>query len=1231
MVTGYTLYKNFIDAALLAFLWVFLIVLPTRCHAQTFQTSLNNPGNTKYVSLPYGVAFVASDRTPLTSGPPPVGVVGPDYSIGTDIVRVVPTAGHHLYYVTPGSTRVVKLFPLPAHSQISGLIDTPVGQLERGSLTEPSISEDGKRLYFGYFPDAGDGKGNPAGSSVNLGSGLHYPKKGADLYYIDITEALNNPNTFNPSTLPVKRLTKKTFTAGGSQVLAERIKDAINPTEAAAGKDVAVINMHPVEMRGTDGQIKLIFVSNRGHLKNSNNAQGQLNDFNFNLYIADLDLAGGRILNERRFQYYTTTSAVSPIPIKDGIAFSYQANIHENRQWHQQALTSDGRWSPLLGYGRGASSFHLGTYCLKTKGIAPGEYFISGGYYNINNQGFGAFFRLPFNVAGLNELVPIPYDPGKWPQQIGVVQITDHVDDSNQDKWALSQGGGNSGPFYGKGTSPMCARPDELLMAWTYTNANDKSKSGNPIPHAQYDSFIGYRPNLELFDPLAPVNIQNETGLRILVDESGGEFTLTFPVPALTWQARTGQAQQRFSPPNVDVNNTVAAYEPFSVVGTSDLGNSDGTTIDCRAGVPLTPNYNGTGKNLYISNDPERVIGNIDALTWVPPDPQGNTSNYCTPLKTADVFGIEISLTSDKAVWSNNLGYTVDGDGQKEIPEQGKTYTPNEVSKLLGIYDRRSHDGSFKAKIPANAPFQFHLLHKKYGLRLTDLKSWHSMYPGETRTDCGGCHGHDVDITPQPVPFEGTFADTHAPSDMVNQTPYIEYDAFCNPVMKLDTTPTRNIPIWQDLYPKFDQYCGNCHNSATATHPQKAQAQLALGYSNEHEAYFRLRDRNYMGTELGALGSLAFMAARNERTDGRNNNLPAFAPDFAAQQWGFKHSNHPNLCDGTNPQAAKFVYDFGLFIDHDSPRNLPGQSKNYRHDWFHPTIHGALTDEVNCNPNSLTVGFWDDTGRVKTQDVYKIVNGVKSSLAGFPKTGAYSNGNFTVALSGLSNDDSIGVDIFDEAGNRQKYERSVDELIDVCMYRAGLPYDPNGNATPSPSPSASPSPSVSPSPSASPSPTPGESGSGLSMSVNKSRFNPGEKIKFTVTGIDFQGDFVIAVTNKSLNPGTVIKIPGTSPVYYVPVKLNKSKVLKRTVENLKGNTISKQTVTIKLPKSSVPIGLYHAQAILKVPGPDDKPVKSQTVAFEVQNLKGQKKTTTKITFSNPKTAALYGKKFKPSK
>jgi hypothetical protein len=68
---------------------------------------------------------------------------------------------------------------------------------------------------------------------------------------------------------------------------------------------------------------------------------------NFNLHIADL-AADGTLRASRQFQYYTTTSALSPTPLRNGIAFSYQASTADARNWHIQGINSAGRWYPTL-------------------------------------------------------------------------------------------------------------------------------------------------------------------------------------------------------------------------------------------------------------------------------------------------------------------------------------------------------------------------------------------------------------------------------------------------------------------------------------------------------------------------------------------------------------------------------------------------------------------------------------------------------------------------------------------------------------------------------------------------------------------------------------------------------------------------------------------------------------------------------------------------------------------
>ena len=128
-------------------------------------------------------------------------------------------------------------------------------------------------------------------------------------------------------------------------------------------------------------------------------------------------------------------------------------------------------------------------------------------------------------------------------------------------------------------------------------------------------------------------------------------------------------------------------------------------------------------------------------------------------------------------------------------------------------------------------------------------------------------------------------------------TPWLDYDINCDPVMTQSTTAARSLPEWQqDVWPGFASYCDDCHNTATATDPLAAQAQQALGYDNEQQAYNQLRDRNFANSKTGALGSPAFWAARGERTDGRDNTLAKYTPNYGSQVWGYRFSTSTTAC-----------------------------------------------------------------------------------------------------------------------------------------------------------------------------------------------------------------------------------------------------------------------------------------------------------------------------------------------
>ncbi len=957
--------------------------------AQTWETGSNHQGEKRYVLPSYPVVFVAARIVEEQSGS---GLDG-KYHIGTDVLSANnPDRDNHLWIVLP-SGHVKKLFPLPQHEQ-DDLIDTPRGQLDKGSVVEPNVSEDGTKIYFSYFHD------------TTFESSFSYsvhklPLQGADLYMMDLTALLSNENE-DPANLPVSRLTFREYDAQGKQTDEDKYTNAMNQTLAnnTGPNDWGTVYMHAVEMRTATG-LHLVYASDERRVKNSNKAMalGHANH-NFNLHIADFS-SDGSLKNPRQFQYYTTTSVLSPSPLRNGIAFSYQSSTAAARNWHIQGSNSAGRWYPMIGYGTNPELFHLGSFCQKTKGSNPGDYYVVTRYYNANNEGFGALWAQNLSQVGLNT-----YDKntswGILPQQVGSYKLTNGV---NSNDYPSSKVGGQ---YIGKMTSPRCGHPNELFMAYSPTSANGRLTDDDGNKDI-YHSYIAYRPNLDPFHPLDPVDVDLEKGLRIVVDDSSNQYTLVWPVPILHWQARTGDAQQQSSPSHIDPATTIQAGLPHAQVGTSALYNTDRKPFDCWLGSggqhPYSPNKAYTNVN----QENDLVINNTDGLTYVQ-----NQSDFCEPLSPDHVLGIAINLTSNKTNMSAGFkpGYHTDGNGQKE------------AARLLGVYDvRQQADQSFQAVIPANEPFEFHLLDKKYGLRLTDVRSWHSLHPRETRTDCGGCHQHEPG---KAISFKGTIADRQPPLDMVNTTMHVTYNKQCGPVVQTANRPTKKIPEWKaNIWPQFDQYCSACHDTNQSSDTAALQA---LSYTDEGDAYNKLKSRNYANSKVGALGSSAFWAARGERTDGRDNSLSKYQPDYANQVWGYQfsaiHATEPALCDQNSNPMAKWVYKLGQWIDNHMPRDTD-DPYGFNHDWYHPTVDLAITS-ATCSADQFRVGYWDDFGGIAKLQV--LVNDLE--VATFTNK---RNGSLQGPLAGLGSNDSITVIATDFADNRQIYKKSVSELISDCQ------------------------------------------------------------------------------------------------------------------------------------------------------------------------------------------------------
>jgi hypothetical protein len=964
------------------FMVLISLVISINSSAQSFKTTLTASDTEGFYQPNYPLIFVSA---PIKEVENSSGGLTGDYKLGTDVLSANnPSGGNKLWILLPdGQTKL--LFPLEIHLN-QNIINTPEGMLNNGSVVEPNLSEDGKTVYFTYFHNADDKLSQ---------SGL--PKLGADLYSINISALLNNYSV-SPESLITKRLTIANVTTNGILSTEELYKDALNPKLKSNGSNNwGTVYMHAEEMRTKNG-LKLIYVSDKRRISNSNKSMSYANH-NFSLFSADID-DDGSLSNHQQFQYYTTTSALSPSRLRNGIAFSYQATTEDARHWQVQGISSSGQWYPLFGYGNSPEAVHLSTFCVKEKGQNPGDYLIANNYYNLNNNGFGALHSLKLSMAGMNA-----YDRTKAgvivPRQSGAKLLTKGV--TNGDLPSKTHNGVSLGKF----TTPRCGKADELFFAHTTTNANSRGIDSNKN-RGIYKSYIGFRNNLEPFDATAEINIDAGEGIAKIISDDTGTVNLLWPLPILTWQQRSGDIEQTYSAPAVASNTTIQAGNPYAQVGTSALWNTDRRPFDCWLGnsgqVPYSPNQANRDKNA----EEQKLVSQSAGLNRVQ-----NQADFCEYLLPENVLGIAINLTSNKLRGSNRNYQSI---GQ----------SVRETSRLLGVYSvKEQQDQSFKAIIPANVPFDFHLLDRMTGLKLTDTRSWHSLKPEESRTDCGGCHQHEK---AKAIAFENTFAAQNEPMNMVNETTFIDYDAMCQPEIKTSTLPSLEPLEWvTDVWPGFDNNCSSCHNSNTSSNEQ---ALTALSYVNEEEAYKVLTTRNFISHTLGAIGSPAWWAARGTRTDGRNNDLEKYQPKYNDNKWGFSHSSvhqeQNDLCDGNSPNEAKWVYTFGHWIDNFQHRDIDNGPFNTKLDRYHPTVNSSIIGA--CNSGNLHVGWWDDSGQVKRISVS--VNG-ESRFELIDQ----SNGSKQIFLDNLASTDSIKVSVEDPTGNNQNYQKSFKELSAECIVR----------------------------------------------------------------------------------------------------------------------------------------------------------------------------------------------------
>lgn len=746
-----------------------------------------------------------------------------------------------------------------------------------GAVTDPFVSFDAQWVYYSFFPDVRT-------QAVNYQRGLPYA--GADIFRLNL------------ATRAIEQLTHGEFTPNTGAAHWYRDPsghyqpvDTPNPY-AWDHLGYGVLNLAPSPVAGG----KIAFVSNRngfGPPKGYTNPTLQL-------FVMDAD--GG---NVTQIAPMNISSALHPTPLRDGrLMFSSHESqgLRDARMWGIWTIYPDGRkWAPLVSAFRDGQAFHFMTQ-LSNDDVVLVD------YYNLNNNGFGALYRLPpppmgepaFHSAFVDENPGIDQTIGagfSYPFRMpftprGLYSITPFTT-GNDEAAPVGAGGARVGKF----THPSAAPNNDLLVAWTPGPANDLNRP-SPVPY--YNSGLYLIPHGDIVhSPSELVLIKNDP-----------DYNEAWPRAVVPYSAVHGVAEptQLDWLPNdgSEHPDLLPAGTPYGLVGTSSF-------------------YKRESFPGWVTSWSDTFDG-LDAFNT---GENGQSSNWVTQ-------GSDAGKYSNDDIWAVRLLAMEPGTHRSYGPNGGPSGAQlffshaMERLRILGEIPLRKQDGSghpildpegnpdtsFLAKIPADTPFTFQLLDRN-GMVLTMAQTWHQVRPGESRYDCGGCHAHSQ----QPLAFEQTFADRpeYSAFDLSKVTPLVSHDAMGNPSLRMVDAGVVNVEFYRDIRPLLQRSCVSCHTKLNPTPPGNLVLDDTTDYGGVPGDYARLADDQT--SRWGYDPLIGYGAERWWRQTNASRYVRMFQSRRSLLAWkvfgerldGWSNSDHPTesvpgdpntLPSGANPNAA---------------------------------------------------------------------------------------------------------------------------------------------------------------------------------------------------------------------------------------------------------------------------------------------------------------------------------------
>ncbi len=629
------------------------------------------------------------------------------------------------------------------------------------SVTDPFVSFDAQWVYYALFHDLSPGRLN--GQRGNL------PLDGADLFRIHVASRQVEQLTFGEFT---------PNTGAGTW-------DESNPLDPAAQFNrlgYGILNLGPCPLPGG----KVAFTSNR-------NAFVPVKGFtNPTLQLFVMDIDGG---NVSAIAPMTLNSALHPTVLQDGrlMFSSYESQgLRDRRLWGIWSIHPDGRnWAPVISAFRQPNAFHFMTQL-------GNEDLVVVDYYNLNNNGFGALYRLPVRPpAGTPPFgSPFPAQNPPIDQTVGQgflfpfrMSFTPYGMHSLS---PFTHGNDEAAPVgadgttrVGKFTHPSAAPNNDLLVVWTPGPANDLNR---PTPLPYYDGGLYRLPSsTPIWSPDDLVELKNDPAYNEAWPRALVPYSAVHGVaePAtLPWLPNDG-SQHAALPPGT----------PFGLIGTSSfykresfpgVGSSDFDGLD-----PFNTSQNGASSNWGAQGADAGKYDNSDiwAVRIVGLEPSTHRSYGPNNGQHFENFANERHRILGEIPLRK-----VDDDGQTILDPEGNP------------------DTSFLAKVPADTPFTFQTLDRN-GMVLNMAQTWHQVRPGEVRANCGGCHAHSQ----QPLDFDLTAAaqPDHPIYDLAKQTPLVTHDDAGEPALQILDQALVDVEFLRDIRPILQRSCiSSCHTQA---------------------------------------------------------------------------------------------------------------------------------------------------------------------------------------------------------------------------------------------------------------------------------------------------------------------------------------------------------------------------------------------------------------------------------